>query len=89
LAGERGWRRPSGVRRTPRALTYRVARELPSLCLWADSDPIIPLETGRALAERLGLTPPETIEDASHFLQEDRGRQIGERIAAWLKDQGV
>lgn len=61
-----------------------AARDLPSLCLWADSDPIIPLETGRAVAERLGLNAPETIPDASHFLQEDQGRLIGERIAAWL-----
>lgn len=64
-----------------------AARQLPSLCLWADSDPIIPLETGRAVAERLNLTAPETIADASHFLQEDRGALIGERIAAWLGEQ--
>jgi haloalkane dehalogenase len=66
-----------------------AARELPSLCLWADSDPIIPLTTGRAVAERLGLTPPETIANASHFLQEDQGAQIGERIAAWLAEQAA
>lgn len=64
-----------------------AARELPSLCLWADSDPIIPLATGRAVAERLGLTPPETIANASHFLQEDQGPAIGARIAAWLDEQ--
>ncbi|HET6830082.1 MAG TPA: haloalkane dehalogenase [Solirubrobacterales bacterium] len=64
-----------------------AARDIPSLCLWADSDPIIPLATGRAVAERLGLTPPETIAGASHFLQEDQGHQIGERIAAWLGER--
>lgn len=63
-----------------------AARDIPSLCLWADSDPIIPLATGRAVAERLGLTPPETIANASHFLQEDQGPAIGARIAAWLAD---
>ena len=61
-------------------------RDIPSLCLWADSDPIIPLKTGAAVAERLGLPAPETIPDASHFLQEDQGRMIGERIARWLRD---
>ena len=65
-----------------------AAREIPSLCLWADADPVIPIETGRAVAERLGLTPPEEIEGASHFLQEDQGRLIGERIAAWLRKDG-
>lgn len=61
--------------------------ERPSLCLWADSDPIISLETGRAVAERLGLPEPEVIANASHFLQEDQGPQIGERIANWLAGQ--
>ena len=64
-----------------------AARRLPSLCLWADSDPIIPLATGHAVAERLNLSPPETIANASHFLQEDQGEQIGERIGAWLGQQ--
>ncbi len=64
-----------------------AARGLPSLCLWADSDPIIPLKVGQAVAERLGLTPPETIENAGHFLQEDQGELIGRRIAAWLGEQ--
>ena len=61
-----------------------VAHPRPSLCLWADSDPVIPLEVGRAVAERLGLTEPEVISGASHFLQEDQGARIGERIAGWL-----
>jgi haloalkane dehalogenase len=68
-----------------RAAEAIAARRLPSLCLWADADPIIPLATGRALAERLDLAEPEVIEGASHFLQEDQGPSIGERIAAWLR----
>lgn len=62
-----------------------ASADRPSLCLWADSDPIIPIESGRNVAERLGLTAPEPIEGASHFLQEDQGAVIGERIAAWLR----
>jgi haloalkane dehalogenase len=69
-----------------RAAEAIAARRLPSLCLWADADPIIPLATGRALAERLDLAEPEVIEGASHFLQEDQGTLIGERIAAWLRE---
>ena len=69
-----------------RAAEGIAARRLPSLCLWADSDPIIPVATGRVLAERLNLTEPEVIGDASHFLQEDQGALIGERIAGWLRD---
>jgi haloalkane dehalogenase len=69
--------------RTAEAIAAASAQR-PSLCLWADSDPIIPLETGRAVAARLGLSEPEVVADASHFLQEDKGAEIGERIAEWL-----
>ena len=60
------------------------ADERPKLLLWADSDPILTLETGRRFAEAIGAPAPETVEAASHFLQEDQGEQIGLRIAAWL-----
>jgi haloalkane dehalogenase len=68
----------------------RVARALredarPTLCLWADSDPILSVETGRRFAEAIDAPEPEIIEGASHFLQEDRGEAIGERIASWLR----
>jgi haloalkane dehalogenase len=56
----------------------------PTLILWADSDPVLPPETGRRFAETIGRPEPETIENASHFLQEDAGEAIGQRIAAWL-----
>jgi haloalkane dehalogenase len=68
----------------------RVARALhadsrPTLCLWADSDPILSPQTGRRFAAAIGAPEPEVIEGASHFLQEDRGAEIGERIADWLR----
>ncbi len=56
----------------------------PTLMLWADSDPVLPLSTGERFAEAIGRDAPEVITGASHFLQEDRGEQIGERIAEWL-----
>ena len=58
--------------------------ERPKLLLWADSDPIIPPKVGKRFAERIGAPEPEIIENASHFLQEDAGEEIGRRIAAWL-----
>lgn len=59
--------------------------ERPMLILWADSDPILPLEAvGRRFAEVLGRPEPEVVENASHFLQEDAGEEIGRRIAEWL-----
>lgn len=61
----------------------------PTLLLWADSDPVLPLEPMGRQAEHLfaaadGLT---VVEDAGHFLQEDRGEHIGRLISAWLASQ--
>nr|MDQ3572513.1 alpha/beta fold hydrolase [Actinomycetota bacterium] len=58
--------------------------ERPKLCLWADSDPIIPPAVGARFAEAIGAEPPRVIADASHFLQEDAGPEIGAAIADWL-----
>ncbi len=55
------------------------------LFLWADSDPVLPLETGRRFATALGSTEIDhVIGDAGHFLQEDAGPEIGGLIAEWL-----
>jgi len=56
----------------------------PTLMLWADSDPVLPLSTGERFAEAIGRAAPRTIENASHFLQEDQGPLIGSVIADWL-----
>ncbi|MGE5763302.1 MAG: haloalkane dehalogenase [Mycobacterium leprae] len=56
----------------------------PKLHLWADSDPIIPFKVGERFTAAINADPPEKIENASHFLQEDAGEEIGARIAAWL-----
>jgi haloalkane dehalogenase len=56
----------------------------PTLMLWADSDPVLPLSTGERFAAAIGRDVPEVVPEASHFLQEDQGPAIGERIAEWL-----
>ena len=57
----------------------------PTLMLWADSDPIIPPKTGERLAAAIGRDQPRVVKNASHFLQEDAGAEIGELIADWLR----
>ena len=64
-----------------------AADERPALVLWADSDPVLPPEVGDAFAAAMGWPSPEPVENASHFLQEDQGARIGERIATWLGEQ--
>jgi haloalkane dehalogenase len=56
----------------------------PTLMLWADSDPILPLAVGESFAASIGRPAPRVIENASHFLQEDQGPLIGQLIADWL-----
>jgi haloalkane dehalogenase len=57
----------------------------PMLVLWADSDPVLPFKVGEAFSRLIGADPPIKIGNASHFLQEDAGEEIGRRIADWLK----
>jgi haloalkane dehalogenase len=56
----------------------------PKLCLWADSDPVLPFALGERFAAAIEADPPQKVENASHFLQEDAGEELGRRIAAWL-----
>ena len=60
--------------------------EKPALVLFSDSDPIFtPRAAERIAAHIPGALEPEIVEGAGHFLQEDRGEQIGRRIAAFVR----
>jgi len=61
----------------------------PKLMLWADSDPVLPLETGRRFAAALNGALAHVIADAGHFLQEDAGPQIGALVADWLRAESA
>ncbi len=67
-----------------RALEALRGDERPALVLWAAADPVLPFEVGEAFAGLLGAGPPRKVENASHFLQEDAGQEIGRLIANWL-----
>jgi haloalkane dehalogenase len=70
----------------------RVRRQLscwerPALVLFSDSDPIFsPRHAERLAAHIPGALEPEIVEGAGHFLQEDKGPEIGRRIAAFVRD---
>jgi haloalkane dehalogenase len=74
-----------GAEAGQRVLGAMSENEAPTLTMWADSDPIIPPETGRKFCEAIGRPDPQLITGASHFLQEDAGERIGELIASWLR----
>ena len=67
-----------------RVLDALRADQRPKLHLWADSDPIIPFKVGEKFAAVINAEPPRAIRNASHFLQEDAGEEIGGIIADWL-----
>lgn len=59
--------------------------QAPTLILWGADDLILPSRVGERWAERIpGCKGFETIPDAHHFLQEDQGRLVGSKIAAFM-----
>lgn len=68
------------------AAQYLIQDERPSLLLWADNDPALPLDpVGKTVQMLFPKAEPLTvIENAGHFLQEDAGEQIGDIITEWL-----
>ncbi len=58
----------------------------PAQVLFSTEDPIFSVRVGERWVERVpGATALETVEGAGHFLQEDRGDEVGRRIAAFLE----
>jgi haloalkane dehalogenase len=57
----------------------------PALVIFSDSDPIFSPRVGERFAELIpGAELGEPVAGAGHFLQEDKGAELGERIARWL-----
>ena len=57
----------------------------PTLIVWGADDAALPPALAHAFAELIpGAGEPVILDGAGHFLQEDRGELLGERIAAWL-----
>jgi haloalkane dehalogenase len=62
----------------------------PALVIFSDSDPIFSPRVGERFAELIpGAEVGEPLAGAGHFLQEDRGEELGERIARWLRGDPV
>ena len=58
----------------------------PALVAFSDSDPVFPFpRAGEAFTSLIPTAGEQVkIEGAAHFLQEDRGEEIGERVLALL-----
>ena len=61
--------------------------ERPTLVLFSDSDPIFSMRAAERMASRIpGAGPAETVAGAGHFLQEEKGEEIAERIVRFLAE---
>lgn len=61
--------------------------EKPALVLFSDSDPIFSPRVAEKIADWIpGAGPAEIVAGASHFLQEEKGPEIGARIARFLAE---
>lgn len=59
--------------------------ERPTLVLFSDSDPIFSTAAAERMAARIpGAGPAEIVSGAGHFLQEDKGKEIADRIVRFL-----
>ena len=59
--------------------------EKPALVLFSDSDPIFTPAAAERLAARIpGAGPAEIVKGAGHFLQEEKGEDIAERIVRFV-----
>ena len=66
------------------------AWDRPALVFFGDSDPIFSPRVAERIAELIpGAELQEPVAGAGHFLQEDAGQEVGQRIAAWLKSRSV
>jgi len=76
---------------TPAHLRVRDALaswKKPALVLFSDSDPIFSPRVAERIAAHIpGALEPEIVAGAGHFLQEDRGEQIGARIRGFVAER--
>jgi haloalkane dehalogenase len=81
---------PSVARRCSRSARSSDRGTVRRSCSSGDSDPIFSPRVAERLAELIpGAELQSRSPGAGHFLQEDAGEEVGQRIAAWLKSTSV
>lgn len=61
-----------------------------ALVFFSDSDPIFSPRVAERIAELIpNAELQEPVRGAGHFLQEDAGEEVGQRVAAWLQSMSV
>ncbi len=58
-----------------------------TLLLWGKRDPVFPPRVMGKFRERLNVVGQKIYDDASHFLQEDEGTDIGQEISRFMRSR--
>jgi len=75
----------TGAYENRRAIERLRTLRLPVFLPWADGDPITAAAEEHLRSIFPNVAPPVVIRGAGHFLQEDSGEEIAEKILSWMK----
>ena len=75
----------TGAYENRRAIERLRTLPLPVFLPWADGDPITAAAEEHLRSIFPNVAPPVVIRGAGHFLQEDSGEEIAEKILSWMK----
>ena len=63
--------------------------DIPVLVMFSDKDPAFKVEEGQRIAEMAPNGRFEVVKNAGHYLQEDAGEEIAERMITFLRDEAM
>jgi haloalkane dehalogenase len=75
----------TGAYENRRAIERLRTLPLPVFLPWADGDPITAAAEEHLRSIFPNVAPPVVIRGAGHFLQEDSGEEVAEKILSWMK----
>ena len=61
--------------------------DIPVLVMFSDGDIAFKVDEGRRIAESVPNGRFEIVRNAGHYLQEDAGEEIAERMVTFLRDE--
>lgn len=74
-----------GAAEMARAREVIESWDVREIVIWSDSDPVFPLDMGRAFAKIFrNAREPVVVKNAGHMLQEDAGEEVADIILEWV-----
>jgi pimeloyl-ACP methyl ester carboxylesterase len=76
---------PGGQRVSARDRLY-LAQEVPTLLMWGERDPIIPVEHAYAASDAIPASRLEVLPDAGHFPYRDDPRRFAATLSEFIEE---